>query len=214
MSFGMSAVAQAMLSAILLMAVLALYLYRFAPSKRWLVVVTGVCLLDQYLKLFVLSRFHGHAVRLLDGHLNIVYLQNYEQGFGGSVTSLLFCTLICVLALVFLYDRLTKTAYRMSTLAEIGFALLIGGCAGILLDRIARGFVVDFLDFGPRTDFVYNLGDLAVIAAAALLVVRAVRYLTEPRDWRKALRKKSARDRRRGTGETRRPRVGRRRCAT
>ncbi len=89
--------------------------------------------------------------------------------------------------LVFLYERLTKTSYRMSTLAEVGFALMIGGCAGILLDRIARGFVVDFLDFGPKSNFVYNLADLAVIAAAALLVARGVRYLTEPRDWRKAL---------------------------
>ena len=176
-----------MLSAVLLMAVLALYLYRFANSKRWLVVITGVCLLDQYLKLFVLSRFHGHVLRLLGGHVNIVYFQNHEQGFGGNVTSLLFCTILCVLALVFLYERLTKTAYRMSTLAEVGFALMIGGCSGILLDRVAHGFVVDFLDFGPTGDFVYNLADLAVIVAAVLLIVRAARFVTERRDWRKPL---------------------------
>jgi len=185
MTFGMSPFAQAVVSALLLVAVLTLYLLRFARSKGWLMVVAGVCVLDQYVKLFLLPHFHGHSVRLLFGTINIVYLQNRDQGFGGSFSYLLVVTLACVLAMMFLYDRLTKTRYRMSRLAEYGFALMIGGYMGILLDRITQGFVVDFLEFGKRSAFVYNLADLAVIFAVALLLIRGVRYLTEPRDWRK-----------------------------
>ncbi len=187
MSFGLSTFAQAIASAILFVAVLTLYLYRFTNSKRWLLVVAGVCLLDQYVKLFVLRDFQDRSLSLLFGTIKIAYLQNREQGFGGSFAYLLLLTTVCVLAMLFLYERLTRTTYRMSTLAEVGFALMIGGYIGILLDRIRRGFVVDFLEFGKAGSFVYNLADLAVILACALLCIRAVRYLIEPRDWRKSL---------------------------
>jgi len=57
----------------------------------------------------------------------------------------------------------------MGFLAELACALIIGGCAGILIDRLRFGFVIDWLDFGPRSEFVYNLADLAVISAAVFL---------------------------------------------
>ncbi len=187
MAFGLSAVAQAVVSAVLFIAVLVLYLHRFARSPRWLVVAAGVCLLDQYAKFYVLHDLQNRSFPLLYGTIRITYLQNHEQGFGGSVSYLLLLTLVCVLAMAFLYERLTKTSYRMSTLAEFGFALMIGGYLGILLDRVARGFVVDFFEFGRAGDFVYNLADMAVMLAVALLVIRGIRYVAEPRNWRRGL---------------------------
>jgi lipoprotein signal peptidase len=160
-----SGLAQATLSAMLLVAVLMLYLRRFARSRRWVAVALGVCMLDQAAK------------ALLPVTLR----------YGGSFSYLLLVTAVCVLALSLLYGRLSRTGYRMSALAELGCALMIGGYLGILLDRIRLGFVVDFLEFGRASQFVYNLADLAVLLAVALLACRAVQFASELRQRRISL---------------------------
>ncbi len=86
-----------------------------------------------------------------------------------------------VALLYFLYERLLKRGYRMSTIAELALAMMVGGYLAILLDRVRLGFVVDFLEFGRASAFVYNVADLAVFAALALLVVRVVQFLSDAR---------------------------------
>ena len=170
-------VVQAVVAAVLLIGVLTLYLLRFARSWRWVAIALLVCVLDQAAKALVSPGPGQQRMSLLGGWLQIRYAQNWEQGFGGNVPYLVLTTALCVGALYFLYERLLKARYRMSPLAEAAVALMVGGYAGILLDRVRLGFVVDFLEFGPASAFVYNLADLAVFLALALLIARVGQYL-------------------------------------
>jgi signal peptidase II len=173
---GSPAVAQAVVAAVLLIGVLALYLLRFARSWRWAGVALLVCILDQAAKLIISPGLRQHRISLLGGWLQITYAQNWEQGFGSNVPYLLGTTVLCVAALYLLYERLLKARYRMSPLAEFAVALMVGGYLGILLDRVRLGFVVDFIEFGRASAFVYNIADLAVFLALAILLARAVQY--------------------------------------
>lgn len=170
-------VVQAIIAAVLLIGVLTLYLLRFARSWRWVAIAVLVCVLDQAAKVLVSPGIGQERLSLLGGWLQIRYSQNWEQGFGGNVPYLLVTTAVCVAALYFLYERLLKARYRMSPLAEAAVALMVGGYAGILLDRVRLGFVVDFLEFGRASAFVYNIADLAVFLALALLVARTGQYV-------------------------------------
>ncbi len=176
-----SGLGQAVASAVLLIAMLVLYLRRFAPSWRWVAVALGVCVVDQAAKMLVSPDTEYHRIPVLGGWLQITYLENVKQGFGGSFPYLLLVTGVCVAALFFLYGRLSETKYRMSALAEVGCALMVGGYLGILLDRVRLGFVVDFLEVGRAGPFVYNLADLAIFVAVALLLVRGLQYLAQAR---------------------------------
>jgi signal peptidase II len=171
--------AQAVISAVLLVGMLLLYLRRFAAPRRWVAVAVAVCAVDQAAKFVLPLVLKQHRPTLLGGYLRLSYTENREQGFGGTFSYLLLITAVCVSAMFFLYAKLSKTSYRMSTLAELGCALMIGGYLGILLDRVRLGFVVDFLEFGRASAFVYNLADLAVFLAVALLAARALQCLAE-----------------------------------
>lgn len=176
-----SVIGQAVASALLLVAVLVLYLRRFAPPWRWVAIALGVCVADQAAKALISPHIGQHHISLLGGWLRITYSENWQQGFGGTYSYLLLTTALCVAALFLLYGRLVQVKYRMSLLAELGCALMIGGYLGILLDRVRLGFVVDFLEFGRGSAFVYNLADLAVFVAVALLIVRGLQFLRETR---------------------------------
>ena len=179
-------VVQAVVAAVLLIGVLTLYLLRFARSWRWVAIALLVCVLDQAAKALVSPGLGQHRISLLGGWLQIRYAQNWEQGFGGNVPYLLLTTAVCVAALYFLYERLLKARYRMSPLAEAAVALMVGGYAGILLDRVRLGFVVDFLEFGRASAFVYNIADLAIFLALALLIARTGQYLHQA--WQRRFR--------------------------
>jgi len=179
-------VVEAVVAAVLLIGVLTLYLLRFARSWRWVAIALLVCVLDQAAKALVSPGPGQRRMSLLGGWLQIRYAQNWEQGIGGNVPYLVLTTALCVAALYFLYERLLKARYRMSPLAEAAVALMVGGYAGILLDRVRLGFVVDFLEFGRASAFVYNIADLAVFLALALLIARVGQYLHQA--WLRRLR--------------------------
>ncbi len=67
-------------------------------------------------------------------------------------------------------------------LARLGFALVLGGAAGNLVDRALRGHVVDYILFHtPNWSFaIFNLADSFITVGAVLVV------LQELVDWRSA----------------------------
>jgi len=180
-------VAQAVFAAVLFIGMLALYLLRFARSWRWVAVTLFVVILDQAAKALVRPGIEHERISFMGGWLRITYAENWEQGFGGNVTYIFALTAICVLALYVLYERLFRARYRMSSIAELAVALMVGGYLGILLDRVRLGFVIDFLEVGPASAFVYNIADLAVFLALALLVARGVQFVRHR--WQLSIRK-------------------------
>lgn len=59
------------------------------------------------------------------------------------------------------------------TLGHLGFALILGGAIGNLIDRAVLGYVVDyFLFHTPEWSFaVFNLADAAISVGAALVIL-------------------------------------------
>jgi signal peptidase II len=64
---------------------------------------------------------------------------------------------------------------------QVGAALILGGAAGNVLDRVMRHSVVDFLDFHIRAYHwpAFNLADSAIVIGGGLIVLS---LLTEHRE--------------------------------
>ena len=57
--------------------------------------------------------------------------------------------------------------------ARVGLALIIGGAAGNLIDRIVAGSVVDFVDVYWRTYhfWAFNVADSAITVGVAIMIL-------------------------------------------
>ncbi len=77
--------------------------------------------------------------------------------------------------LVFFYFRQLRGA-RDERFARWGLPLVLGGAAGNYLDRLLRGFVIDFVDLrlGERHWPAFNVADVAVVTGVLLLLVDSV----------------------------------------
>jgi signal peptidase II len=65
-------------------------------------------------------------------------------------------------------------------LGQFGLALILGGAAGNVLDRLVRHSVTDFIDFhlGRYHWYTFNIADSAIVMGAGLVVLELLR------DWR------------------------------
>lgn len=128
-----------------------------------------VFVLDQAAKWYVSTALvPGAAVALVPGLLSFVRVDNPGAAFGlgrGQPFLLILAGALALVAAVFLAWRRRREPWWQTALG-IG----AGGALSNLVDRLTRGFILDFIDLGFWP--VFNLADLAVVVAVALIIWR------------------------------------------
>lgn len=139
-----------------------------------LAIIFGVVAVDQVSKLLVLNFLYEDKVTLIPGVLDFTYVENRGMAFGLLADHrwvfMVFSTVGIALIAFYLF-RFVK-----SKLGRVALALVVGGGIGNMIDRIAYGFVVDFIDF-CAFDFwkwVFNIADAAVCVGAGLFILQLI----------------------------------------
>lgn len=148
--------------------------------KRWtyLWIALAVLLADQLTKAAVVARFsEDTAIPIIPGLFQLVRVENRGIAFGlladsSSPWAAGILILFSVAAIV-LVGALLWQNQPSARLAGTGLALILGGAAGNLADRIARGRVVDFLDFylGAYHWPAFNVADSAICVGAGMILL-------------------------------------------
>jgi signal peptidase II len=118
---------------------------------------------------------------LVPDYLRIRYTENTGAAFGlfrGVPTAMrgLLFHLVSIAAVVLItvyYLRLSGTG-REERLARLGLPLVLGGAMGNYLDRLARGFVIDFIEahWHDRWSWPsFNVADSCIVVGVALLLL-------------------------------------------
>jgi signal peptidase II len=141
-----------------------------------------VLALDRWTKFLIQSRFDLHdSISVIDGFFNITYVRNTGVAFGifSSISSPAKSVLLSAFAalaavLVIAYSLRTPLKDR---LLHVALALILGGALGNLYDRIAYGYVVDFLELYVRSYSwpSFNVADSAISIGVVLLAIEITR---------------------------------------
>lgn len=102
--------------------------------------------------------------------LRVVRNAHGAMGFFGGRPLALIALAIAAAAFVFALLRATLT---VSSLAQIGFGMVLGGALGNIVDRIAHGYVIDFIAFARL--FIFNVGDAGISIGLVLIGIGALR---------------------------------------
>ncbi len=130
--------------------------------------------LDQLTKILVFNQLKEKAsIVLIDNFLELTYVENRGAAFGILQNQKLLFFIITILVLGFLFHYLYKNISTMSTLLKFTLALIIAGAIGNFIDRLFRGYVIDFIfvRFWGYYDFpVFNVADISIVIGAILLI--------------------------------------------
>lgn len=150
-----------------------------ASLAPWLGIAAIVVLLDQLTKIVVDKLWVYGEEKVITSFFNLVLAYNRGAAFsflaGADGWQRYFFTAIAVFAVGYIIYLLRRHAGQR--LFCWALALIMGGAIGNVIDRLAYGHVVDFLDFHFRgVHFpAFNIADVAITMGAILFIFDELR---------------------------------------
>lgn len=135
-----------------------------------------VILLDQLTKGIILHYFAFGEVLTVFPCFNLLLTYNKGVSFSFLTSDspympwILSAFALIICAFIVAWMRQEKDKFT-----RIGFALVLGGAVGNVIDRVRLGAVVDFLDFyiGAYHWPAFNIADSAICIGVFLILIRA-----------------------------------------
>ena len=147
-------------------------------SRRDLSIALVVVALDQAVKAIIRGQIPlNESVTVIPGFFDLTRVHNTGTAFGFMnatefpfKTVILACVAVAALAALAMY---AATLPADQWLARTGLALILGGAAGNLIDRIAEGYVVDFVDlyWSGWHFWAFNVADASITVGVALMIL-------------------------------------------
>ena len=143
------------------------------PPLRWRLGVAGgvalaVLLVDQLTKLAVRAVGEALHVTVIPGVIDFMFVRNigaaFSMGEGHGIAFAVLALAVIVAIAVYLIR-----APQLAHLEVVGMAMVAGGAIGNAIDRLAFGFVTDFIAT-TFIDFpVFNVADIGITLGVVLL---------------------------------------------
>jgi signal peptidase II len=146
-------------------------LRKLAPGRGLAAAIVAV---DQSTKTFIERLFDYGDVHPVTGFFNLVLTYNKGAAFsflaGASGWQKQFLTVVGIVASLFIVYLLAR--HGTQRLFSLALSLILGGAIGNVIDRLAHGHVIDFLDFHYAGWHwpAFNVADSAIVCGAALLI--------------------------------------------
>ncbi len=128
---------------------------------------------DQYTKSLATGRLKGRAALvLIDGVLELQYLENRGSAFGmlqNQKFFILFVGIVFLAVIIFFLLKMPGTKrYRK---VHILLSVIIAGGVGNMIDRFRFDYVVDFISFVLINYPIFNVADIYIVVATLWLFV-------------------------------------------
>lgn len=137
----------------------------------WLGVSAALLLLDQITKHWagqVLGS--GDVISFLPGILGLRYAENTGAAFsafsGANAVLSIVSAAVCVAVIVVLMRHRWE-----SKIMQLGLSAVLAGGLGNLIDRVTRGYVIDFLEIQFMHFAIFNVADVCVTVGAGLVIL-------------------------------------------
>ena len=145
-----------------------------------LVTVAGVIGLDRFTKTFFTNLLAiGESLPIIPNVLDMTLVHNTGIAFGlfkdQGIVFIIIPVIACILLIfnIFYYQNNKD----LSRIYIFGFALILGGAIGNLVDRIRFGYVIDFIDFHVWP--VFNVADSAITVGAVIIATKCILLSTK-----------------------------------
>ena len=139
------------------------------------ILIILVCVgIDQLTKLLAINNLRDLAdeIPVINKVFGLYYVENKGISFSmlsSKMALIIIITSIIMLILIYVMIRTPKTKYFMPF--SIVLSVIVGGAAGNMIDRIFRGYVIDFIMLDFINFPIFNVADIFVCVGLFILVI-------------------------------------------
>ena len=136
-----------------------------------------IVIIDQITK-FIVHKYMDlyDSINVIPYFLNFTYIRNEGIAFGiyfegGKI----FFIILPILITIYLFYLLKNEEFQDNQ-SQIALYLIIAGAIGNIIDRVFRGYVVDFIDFhlNGMHWYVFNIADSSVTIGLIFLLYSSI----------------------------------------
>jgi signal peptidase II len=152
-------------------------------KNKYYLITLLVLVADHITKWIVRAKLYPReALEIVPGYLRLSYLHNSGVAFGlfDEVESIwkpyiLAGMAIVAIAVIVIYGLHVSQSRK---LLQLALATTLGGILGNFVDRILRGYVIDFIEFHIKEIYhwpTFNVADSAITIGIVLLLIDTIR---------------------------------------
>ena len=127
---------------------------------------------DQLIKYLVIDNIGiNNSKVIIDNFLSLTCIKNIGAAFGIMSGNMIILILITIFLIYYIIREIKKNYDNNITLLSL--TLILGGALGNLIDRIFRGYVVDFLSFKifGYEAALFNVADIFITVGVFLMIM-------------------------------------------
>ena len=126
----------------------------------YLILSISVFIIDQLSKYLIITRFN-YFFKLDFIIINFEYVKNYGAAFNILSGSRIFLSAVSItFSIILLYLILRKNTSKNIDL--LSYSFILGGTLGNGIDRILKGYVIDFIKFKYINFPIFNISDISI----------------------------------------------------
>ena len=138
------------------------------------IILISICI-DQIVKQVIIKNILNSSIEVIKGVLNFTYVENTGGAYGIGSNNILIFIIINIIILGILMKFAISKREEIDTISLIAISLIIAGGMGNLVDRVARGYVVDFIDINPTLKYpVFNIADIFVVTGCIVIAIELI----------------------------------------
>ncbi len=136
-----------------------------------LLMIAAAVALDQWTKYLAVTHLQPiDTLPLIENILHLTYLENRGAAFGMLANHRWIFMILSTLSILLLLWWLLKEKPKSKWITVAG-AMIVGGGIGNMIDRVAYGYVVDFIDVRAIDFYVFNVADSFVCVGCGMILV-------------------------------------------
>lgn len=136
-----------------------------------IVVLTIIDQITKYQMVAVSNGQIGYSLPVIQDFFHLTYVENHGGIFGLFQGKINVFTFFSVLLIAYIIWTEAKNWKTYTKLTKIGISIVGAGALGNMIDRFARGFVVDMIDFNGLWHFVFNVADMYVHIGIYIIII-------------------------------------------
>jgi len=140
----------------------------------WKIIV--LILIDQLIKVIISNTIAktGESISIIPNLLQLTYVENFGGAFGIFMTRILLIG-VNLLIIFVIIKLLTSKKYDFDNKSKLGFSLILAGGIGNLIDRVFRGYVIDYIDITEILNYpVFNFADMCIVVGVILIMAMII----------------------------------------
>lgn len=143
-------------------------------KKRFFIIGIIILIIDQITKVVMINK----NISIIPNFLNFTYTKNFGGAFGiGSKYIVLIISILIIIGIIIYIVK-----YKEKIKNYLPYTLIIWGSIGNLIDRIVRGYVIDFIDVNLFNFPNFNISDISIVLGVILIVYKIIKDIIFRKD--------------------------------